>query len=397
MGGEGRIVYLDNAATSWPKPACVSDAMAACMRESGGNPGRSGHRLSIAAGRVVAEAREAVAEALGAGDPLRVAFAANATAAINAALLGVLRPGDRVVADSLAHNAVARPLTELGRNGLAVEWIRCGRDGSVDLGHAEALVRGRGGRAARMLIVTHGSNVCGSLAPLGELAAICARHGTTLLVDAAQTAGVEYIGLDSLGDAMVAFTGHKAMLGPGGTGGLALSSRADIERVSPVIRGGTGSASDSEDQPAFMPDRLEAGTTNAPGLAGLAAGLAWIGANGGRESIREHERRLTENLVSGVAALPGAIVYGPEPGRPRCAVMSFTLDGWSCSDLALALDERFGVLCRVGLHCAPRAHRTLGTFPDGTARFAPGPFTTEADVAYALGALAELASEGGRS
>jgi len=397
VGGDDRIVYLDNAATSWPKPAGVADAMAAFLRDSGGNPGRSGHRLSIAAGRVVAEARDAVAEALGVGDPLRVAFAANATAAINAALFGVLRPGDLVVADGMAHNAVARPLTELGRMGVSVKWIRCGRDGSIDLAHAEKLVRGTGGRAARMLVVTHGSNVCGSLAPLGELAGVAARHGATMLVDAAQTAGIEDLGLDSLGDAMVAFTGHKAMLGPGGTGGLAFSRGADIGRVRPLVRGGTGSASDSEDQPAFMPDRLEAGTANGPGLAGLAAGLGWIAGNGGRGAIRDRELRLTEALVSGIAALPGAAVYGPEPGRPRCAVMSFTLAGWSCSELALALDERYGVLCRVGLHCAPRAHRVLGTFPDGTARFAPGPFTTEADVERAIGALAELAAEGGRA
>ena len=396
MGGDSRIVYLDNAATSWPKPACVPDAMAEFLRESGGNPGRSGHRLSIAAGRVVMEAREAVADALGVGDPLRVAFAANATAAINTALLGVLRPGDRVVADGMAHNAVARPLTELGRNGVSVDWIRCGRDGSVDLGHAEELVRGHGGRAARMLVVTHGSNVCGSLAPLREMASIAAKYGTALLVDAAQTAGIEDIGLDSLGDAIVAFTGHKAMLGPGGTGGLAFSRDFDIGLVRPTVRGGTGSASDSEDQPDFMPDRLEAGTANGPGLAGLAAGLRWIGGNGGRDAIRERELRLTEALVAGIAALPGASVYGPEPGKPRCTVMSFTLGGWSCSELALELDERYGVLCRVGLHCAPRAHRSLGTFPDGTIRLAPGPFTTEADVEYALGAMAELAAEGGR-
>jgi cysteine desulfurase family protein len=399
LGGD-RIVYLDNAATSWPKPAAVGEAMAEFLRDSGGNPGRSGHRLSIAAGRIVSCARDAVASALGMSDPLRIAFASNATAALNTALYGFLGPGDRVVADGMAHNAVARPLTELGRRGVQVDWARTDRAGRLDLDHLESLARSlpssgatKGRPPARMIIVTHGSNVSGALVPLSEAAGIAHRLGAVLLVDAAQTAGLEDIGLGTLGcAAVVAFTGHKAMLGPPGTGGLAFGPGVEVDSFAPFVRGGTGSSSGSEDQPAFMPDRFEAGTVNGPGLAGLLAGLRWMEERG-RSAVRRAELQAIGRLVDGIRAIPGATVHGPGSREPRCAVMSFTLAGWSVSDLALELDERYGVLCRVGLHCAPRAHRSLGTFPEGTARLAPGPFTTTDDVDYTLGAIGELAVE----
>ena len=401
MGLAGRIVYLDNAATTWPKPPCVGQAMADFLRDSGGNPGRSGHRLSIAAGRIVSETREAAAAVLGLADPLRVAFAANATAAINTALFGFLKPGDRVVACGLAHNATARPLAELARRGVIVDWPitatsgRTDPSGRIDLVSLEALVRGNGSTPpARMIVATHGSNVSGALAPLAELAALAAHSGAVLLVDAAQTAGVEEIALDTLGPAVIAFTGHKAMLGPGGTGGMAFGPGVDIGAFAPFIHGGTGSASDSEEHPLFMPDRFEAGTPNGPGLAGLLAGLTWIKERG-RTAIREAELKVTESLARGIREIPGATVYGPGPGEARCAVLSFTLRAWSVSELALELDERYGILCRVGLHCAPRAHRCLGTFPDGTVRLAPGPFTTLDDADYVVRALRELVSERG--
>jgi len=393
MADAERIVYLDNAATSWPKPPEVGQAISDFLRDSGGNPGRSGHRLSIAAGRVVADARDAVAASFGLADPLRVAFAPNATAALNTALFGFLKAGDRVVADGNAHNAVARPLSELERRGILVDWASVDAAGRLDINHLEDLARSSGSKpTARMLVVTHGSNVSGALAPLTDVAALARRAGSVLLVDAAQTAGIEDFGLDGLGATLVAFTGHKAMLGPGGTGGLALGPGIDTEAFLPFVRGGTGSASECEDHPAFMPDRFEAGTGNAPGLAGLLAGLGWMYGHG-RASVRNAELAAVERLMAGIASLPGAMVYGPAPGVPRCAVMSFTVAGWSVSELALELDERYGILCRVGLHCAPRAHRSIGTFPDGTVRLAPGPFTSMDDVDYTVAALSELSGE----
>lgn len=387
---EARVVYLDNAATSWPKPPCVAEAMAAFLRDSGGNPGRSGHRLSVAAGRVVAEAREAAARALGLSDPLRLAFAANATAALNVGIAGLAGPGDRIVVDSMAHNASARPLSEAARRGATLDWAPVDGAGRLDLERLEDLVSGRRGRkAARLVVLTHGSNVSGALQDLPAVAAIAARAGAVLLVDAAQTAGIEDIGLDGLPNAVVAFTGHKAMLGPGGTGGLAFGPGVEPESCAPLLRGGTGSASESEEQPAFMPDRLEAGTLNGPGLAGLLAGLSWIEA-AGRAELRAAELRLTERLAVGLRELPGVEVLGPGPGERRCAVLSFRADSIDPASLALALDERHGVLCRVGLHCAPRAHRSLGTFPGGTVRLAPGPFLGDDDIDYALGAIREV-------
>ncbi|MFH2115087.1 MAG: aminotransferase class V-fold PLP-dependent enzyme, partial [Spirochaetota bacterium] len=378
-----RVVYLDNAATSWPKPPVVARSIVDFMDDAGGNPGRSGHRLSIAAGRVVAEARDAVASCLGVDDPLRIAFAHNATAAINTALYGFLKPGDRVVADGNTHNALARPLADLARRGVEVEWAPCTPDGTVLLEEFERLARHK---PTRMIAVTHGSNVSGALTPLPEAAAIAGRTGAVLLVDAAQTAGTFPIDLDRLGRAVLAFTGHKAMLGPGGTGGLAFGSGLDIEAFQPFMRGGTGSKSESEDHPLFMPDRFEAGTHNGPGLAGLLAGLRWLEEQG-RDGIRNHEARLTRLIMEGLQGIAGIRVHGPMAGPIRCPVVSFTADGLSPSAIAMALDDGFGVLCRVGLHCAPRAHRNLGTFPEGTVRWSPGPFTTIDDVAYTIEAL----------
>ena len=381
--GGDRIVYLDNAATSWPKPPVVAEAMADFLNNYGANPGRSGHRLAIEAGRTVYRAREAVALSLGAADPLRVAFMHNATAALNIALAGFLRPGDRVVADGNAHNALARPLAELERRGVRVDWAPCSGEGRLDLDRLALLAQG-----ARLLAISHGSNVSGALAPLSEVAGIAARAGAFLLIDAAQTAGSFDIGLDGLGQAALAFTGHKAMLGPGGTGGLAFSARADIDAFSPLLRGGTGSRSEFEEQPSFMPDRFEAGTHNGPGLAGLLAGLGWIEGQD-RKRLREHEAGLTLRLIEGLSALPGVRLYGPPAGQERCPVVSFTSEDVSPSDAALELDERYGRLCRVGLHCAPRAHKSLGSFPGGSVRFAPGPFTTMDDIDYTLSSLAE--------
>lgn len=388
LDGE-RIVYLDNAATSWPKPTCVGDAMVAFLAESGGNPGRSGHRLALAAGRAVYEARAAVAEALGVSDPLRVAFMHNATAGLNAALLSYLRPGDRVIAIDGAHNALARPLAALAARGVALEWAAALPDGRPDLNALERLVA----RPARLVAVTHGSNVSGALAPLPEIMNLADRARAPLLIDAAQTAGSFEIELDRLGKALVAFTGHKGMLGPGGTGGLAFGAALDLEAFTPAIRGGTGSASESEEQPPFMPDRFEAGTHNGPGLAGLAASLAWI-AERGRAELRQREWALVARLMEGLQALPGLRLYGPEPGLDRCPVVSFSLKDMDAASVALALDEEAGVLCRVGLHCAPRAHRVLGSFPDGLLRWAPGPFTDDEDIDYAVDALRTIVADG---
>lgn len=402
--GAPTTIYMDNAATSWPKPPEVIDAMRSFLEDSGGNPGRSGHRLSIAAGRAVAEARSGLARLLGVRDELRVAFQSNGTAALNLALAGYLKPGDRVVVDDRAHNAVMRPLSALAAAGIEVEEAPHA-GGRFDPQRFEDCLAGRSASGARnrnparVAVVTHGSNVDGVLAPLEEAARAADAAGSLLVVDAAQTAGAVPIDADALGNAVIAFTGHKSLLGPPGTGGLAFGARVDIGAFEPLIRGGTGSRSESEEQPPFPPDRFESGTPNGPGIAGLAAALALLAPAGDLDRLMpdsalrrgEREARLAARLAEGLAAVPGVRVYAPEPGEKRAAALSFTIAGRRVSDIALRLEDDYGILCRMGLHCAPRAHKAIGTFPEGTVRLSPGAFTTEADCDAAIEAVREIA------
>jgi len=377
------MIYLDHAATSWPKPPEVLAAMADFLERAGGNPGRSGHRLSVEAGRIVYDAREAVAELFNAADPLRVIFTLNATHAINIALYGVLRPGDRVVTSGIEHNAVMRPLR--GMEGIELAIIPCGRDGSLDLAAAGRLIT----PGTRLVVLNHASNVVGTILPVREVAELVHRAGALLLVDAAQTAGAVPIDMQALAIDLLAFTGHKALLGPPGTGGLVIGERVDTAGLEPLFRGGTGSRSEFEIQPEDCPDKFESGTPNGVGIAGLAAGVRYV-LRHGVAAIREHEVMLIRELAEGMADIPGVTVYGPADPTQRTATLSFTVAGRRVSEIGLRLDEEHDILCRVGLHCAPAAHRTIGTFPEGTVRLAAGLSTTLADVRAAVAAVAKV-------
>ncbi len=437
------MIYLDHAATSWPKPPEVLAAMSDFLERAGGNPGRSGHRLSIEAGRIVYDAREAVAELFNATDPLRVIFTLNATHAINIALHGVLRPGDRVVTSGIEHNAVMRPLramerplaspqppalrwargplsspqppalpskgraggetppflgreggpgglgppprSEGGPGGIDLAIIPCHPDGSLDLAAAERLIT----PGTRLVALNHASNVVGTILPVAQVAELAHRAGALLLVDAAQTAGAVHIDMQAMGIDLLAFTGHKALLGPPGTGGLVIGERVDTAELEPLFRGGTGSRSEFEIQPEDCPDKFESGTPNGVGIAGLAAGVRYV-LRHGVAAIREREMLLIRELAEGLANIPGVTVYGPADPAARTATLSFTVAGRRVSEVGLRLDEEHDVLCRVGLHCAPAAHRTLGTFPEGTVRFAAGLSTTLDDVRRAVAAVAKV-------
>ena len=379
------MIYLDHAATSWPKPPGVVQAMARFLEEAGGNPGRSGHRLSLAAARTVYGVRAAVAALANAPDPLGVIFTANATHALNLALHGLLGPGTRVVAGGMEHNAVMRPLRHLEARGAELVLVPAGPDGSMaPEAFRQAITPG-----TTLVVLNHASNVTGTLAPVAEVAALARAAGALFLVDAAQTLGALPVDMQALGIDLLAFTGHKGLQGPPGTGGLVLGPGVDPRRLESLVQGGTGSHSEHETQPEFLPDKFESGTPNGAGLAGLGAGLAWV-AERGPAALHALATDQARFLAEGLRALPGVRVYGPEDPARGLAVVSFTVAGWEVSELGLRLDEEYGVLCRVGLHCAPAAHRALGTCPGGTVRFAPGPMATRADLEAALGAVAEL-------
>ena len=384
-------IYLDNGATSFPKPPAVEAAMSHFLLKVGGSPGRSGHRLSQEAARVVFECREALARLFGAADSRRIVFTLNATQALNTAIYGILKPGDRVITTAMEHNATMRPLRDLEHRGvISLEVLPCDGAGRLDLGHLETALRAR----PRLLSAVHASNVSGAIMPLRQVGAMARAAGTLFLVDAAQSAGALPIDVEADGVDLLAFTGHKALFGPQGTGGL--WARPGVE-PEPLYRGGTGSNSELEEQPTFWPDRLESGTLNAVGIAGLLAGVSFI-AETGLSTIRAREEALTRRLLDGLKDIAGITLYGPADAAERSPIVSATFSGLVPSEAGFLLEEGFGVLTRVGLHCAPAAHRTLGTYPQGTVRFAPGYFTSEAEIDAAIAGCRYLAAKkaGGR-
>ncbi len=361
FGNEQRMrpVYFDHAATSWPKPPAMMEAMARFNDSVGANPGRSGHSLSIEAARVVYDARELAAKVLGASDPLSIIFTKNATEAINCVLLGLLKSGDHVVASAMEHNSVMRPLRFLERQGVEVSIAPCSPAGELDPADAMAAVKSN----TSAIVVTHASNVTGTLLPVEALARMARERGIVFIVDASQTAGSIPLDVERTGIDILCFTGHKSLLGPQGTGGFYIRKGLD-QRVLPLMRGGTGSVSEFEEQPDFLPDRFESGTPNAIGLAGLAAGMRFV-LDSGVERIRRKEAALTALFLEGAADIPGMLLYGLRDAGRRTAVVSFNIREASPSKVAFELDEQSGVLCRPGLPlraCGP-SHR--GDLPRG--------------------------------
>jgi cysteine desulfurase family protein len=386
------VVYLDNAATSFPKPPAVAAAVTHYLTEVGANPGRGGHRLAAAAGRLVLQARQRVAGLVGAGSPMRVAFGPNATWGLNVALQGWLREGDRVVTTAMEHNSVLRPLQALAAAGrIRFRLVPVSASGRVDPDDVARALRTGGGAA--LVVVNHASNVNGVVQPIAEIGDVCRAAGVPMLIDAAQSLGVVEIDLARDGIAMLAFAGHKSLYGPTGTGGLVFGPDLDHRRLRPLVHGGTGSRSSRPVQPDFLPDALESGTLNVAGLAGLAAGIEWLtGEAGGPEVVRRHEVVLRERFLTRAAErVPDFTAVGVDDG-PAFGVVSFRLAGVSVSELARRLDEDHGILGRPGLHCAPVAHRALGTFPTGTMRFGFGAFNTTDDVDLAVTALRGIGS-----
>jgi cysteine desulfurase/selenocysteine lyase len=375
--------YLDFAATSALRPPAVVEAVTRFLSEVGATPGRGGHAPALEAGRTALRCRRAVQRLLDLpGDPGRVAFMPNATWALNTALWGVLGPGDAVVVSDYDHNAVLRPVAYLARTrDVEVRTLGGTPEGEVDYEEAERLLEG-----ARLLVVNSASNVLGHRLPLAELAARAHAAGVLVLLDAAQAAGHLPIRCAEEGADLVAFTGHKGMLGPQGTGGLWVREGVEVE---PLMRGGTGGDSRSRDMPAPLPDRLEAGTVNAPGLAGLEAGIAYV-LERGVEALHAHEARLKTRLWSGLAALPGVRVRSPR-APDGVGIVTLTVDALDPATLATRLEREWGVQGRAGLHCAPECHRLIGTLDTGALRLSLGWASTEADVDRVLEGVEALA------
>ena len=386
-------LYFNNAATTWPKPPCVAEAMKEFLSSGGANCGRgssSGRDLETMG--MVLECRQRAAAFFGGyrnAAPQYVTFTANITESLNVVLKGFLRPGMRVVTTSMEHNAVVRPLRSLEKAGVEVDIVPCSAEGVLDTGmFAQELERKR----ADLAVVCHASNVCGTVQDLEGVAAACRKNGVPLVIDSAQTAGLLPLDAAALGAAALCFTGHKGLMGPQGTGGIVWQPEF-AERCAPLIEGGTGSFSHLETQPDALPDRYESGTLNLPGIAGLNAALKWL-TERGAETLRRHENEIGARFLAGLKKLPGIVIYGLAEmvDKKRLPVFAVNFAGIDNGILAAELSER-GLETRPGLQCSPLAHKTLGSFPQGVLRLSPGAFTTPEEVDKALIILDQTTGE----
>lgn len=377
-------IYLDNAATSWPKPDSVITAMNQFNNLIGSNPGRSGHHLSVEAGRIIFNTREIIAQLFNISDPLRIAFTSNITHSLNIVIQGILKPGDHVITTSIEHNSVMRPLRMLENSGVELSVIQCDTTGIFDPESIHKLIKSN----TKLIISTHASNVTGSILPIHDIGKIASMYGIPFCIDTAQTAGILDIDVEKSYIDILCFTGHKGLYGPMGTGGLYI--KKDIEKkISPLLFGGTGSRSEYEIQPDFMPDKYESGTLNTIGLAGLYEGVKFISETG-IDQIQLKELILINRFIDGISELKKFKIYGPENNKDRVSVFSFNIEGLSPSDIAFYLDENYKILTRPGLHCAPSAHKTINTYPTGTNRISFGYFNSISDVDAVIEALYEL-------
>jgi cysteine desulfurase family protein len=381
------MIYLDNAATSWPKPESVYESLGSFLRQAGANPGRSGHQMAVAAASAVAATREKIARLINAEEPERVVFTSNATDSLNLAINGLLKPGDHAITSSMEHNSIARPLKALAAHDVETTHVHAREDGYIDPAAIAAAIRPN----TKLIALTHASNVTGAITPAAEIAQIARDAGVLFLLDGAQTVGAMPIDVQQLGVDLIGFPGHKGLLGPTGTGALYIGPRVDLAEFTPLRSGGTGIFSEADEQPLILPYRYEAGTVNTSGIAALGEGVSYV-LERGVDDIWAHESALTAQLIAGLTEIDGVTVFSAPPETGRAAVISFVIDGWTPADAGAVLDQSFGIACRVGLHCAPMTIETIGAVPRGTIRFSPGPFTTSSEIDEAVAAVRELAA-----
>lgn len=381
------VTYLDNAATSWPKPPVVAEAMSRFLAQDAANPGRAGHRMAVAAERMLDSVRKELTEFVGGQDLHRMIWTMNCTDALNIAFKSLLRSGDHVITSTLEHNSVSRPLQAMADSGF-ITLTRVDFSPSTGLISPDE-VREAIGPKTRLIALTHASNVVGTIQPARDVGKIAREHGVKFLLDGAQTIGVVSINVQHDFIDLLAFPGHKSLLGPTGTGGLYVNTTVKIEDLTAFREGGTGGDSSSPHQPRLFPYFLEGGTPNTVGIAGLGAASEYVRQHVPATTLA-HEQALVQRLLDALAEIEAVEVYGPSTAANRVGTVSFNVDGYSPQELGGILDEAFSIAVRPGLHCSPYAHKSLGSFPDGTVRVSPGAFNTEADIDKLLEALREV-------
>lgn len=377
------MIYLDNAATSFPKPTQTIEHLTTFVTQIGGNPGRSGHSLSVEAARIIFQAREKLTALIGGSDSERLIFTSNGTDSLNLAILGLLNCGDHVITTSMEHNSVMRPLMFLTtKRGVELSVIQCDNAGHLDVEDIKKSIR----KNTKAVVVNHGSNVIGSIQPIGAVKE--AAGDIIVIVDACQTVGTLAIDVRADNIDIICFSCHKSLYGIQGLGALYI--RKGVE-LTPLRFGGTGSKSESMEHPDFLPDKYESGTPNTPGIASLLGGLSFI-EHEGIEAIYQKKKALRKKVMEGLSGIDGITVYGSRQENPALPVISFNVEGKLPSEVGYELNRQ-GIFVRVGLQCAPVPHKTIGTFPGGTVRVSPGYFTTDGEIDTFLGAVRDIAEQ----
>ena len=379
------MTYFDNAATSFPKPDMVYKSILEAMSEYGANPGRSGHKLALKINRKIYNTRESLADLFQIKDPMNMIFTFNGTESLNLGIKGVLKPGDHIITTSMEHNSVLRPIKYLERFGVQSTIVQADVLGRINPADIRKAIKTN----TKIILITHISNLTGTIMPVEEIGAIAKENELIFMVDAAQSAGVYPIDVEAMNIDILAFPGHKGLLGPQGTGGLYIRQGLNVEES---LQGGTGSISESLVQPNMSPDKYESGTPNGPGIIGLGAGLEYI-KSVGMENIRKHEEKLTEYFIEEMEKIEGVKLYGPCDIRQQAAVVSLNIKDYDSSEIAYILDEQYDIMVRSGLHCAPMAHKTIGTFDQGAVRFSFSPFNTVEEIEYGIRSIKEIAKE----
>lgn len=381
------VIYFDNPATSFPKPESVLNAMSDCMRHTGGNPGRAGHRMSMQAGEKIFAARQALAHFFGTTNPMRVIFCSNATDALNLAIQGLLKKDEHVLTTSMEHNSTIRPLRELEKQGhIKLQILQCSSEGMLSLDDLDQAIT----KNTSLLVLNHASNAFGTVQPLAPIGALCKSKSVPLLVDCAQSAGIVPMDMKKDNISLLAFSGHKGLYGPTGTGGLIIADDFDHKKIRPLKLGGTGSLSHKIEQPDFLPDCFESGTLNVVGIAGLHAGIAFLQEKGFASIMQHKSEMIAYFLHQARASIKGFTTYIPDHAI-QTGTISFNLEHRTCSEVTGILSDQYNIMSRQGLHCTPLAHKTIGTFPHGTVRFGFSLFNTKEECDLAIQSLQKIA------